>query len=144
MPVLLSAAAPQSHGVLHGGREGEEAEVTGWLFLVGLQVVDVEDTQLDGPHHEPCGVDARASVALGEEFLHQLVLPLLQALHAEGHATQIGDLLLGVAKGEVAQKTFVVFVNLIVDQCFLSLQRSVDALLEAFHDALEDGLVERA
>ena len=35
-------------------------------------------------------------VAIREEFLHQFVLPFLQALHPERHSSQIGDLLFGI------------------------------------------------
>ena len=63
------------------------------LFFIRVEVVDVEDAELNGPDDEARGVDA--AVALGEEFLDELVLPLLKALHAERHAAQVGNLLLG-------------------------------------------------
>lgn len=56
------------------------------LRFVGMQIVDVYDTQFQSLHYEPCGVDADAAVANGKQFLHQFVLSLLKTLNTEGHA----------------------------------------------------------
>ena len=113
--------------------------ICGSLIRIGHEVIDIEDAQFDGSHDKARGIDA---LATGEQLLHQFVLALLQALHAEGHAAQRGDLLLGIAEGEVAQETFVVFVDFVVDKCLLTGELRRYGLLEAVDDAFEDGLVE--
>ena len=47
------------------------------LFLIGLKIVNVEDSQLQRTHHKTCGVDAHAAVAIGEQLLNELILTLL-------------------------------------------------------------------
>ena len=64
-----------------------------YLFHVWQQIVDIEDTQLQGTYHETGGID---TLGIGEELMYQLVLSLLQTLHAKGHSTQVGDLLLRI------------------------------------------------
>ena len=36
------------------------------LILVGFQILQVDDVQLEGAHHEPCGID---TPAIGEQLL---------------------------------------------------------------------------
>ena len=55
------------------------------LFFIGMEIIDIDDAQLDSLHHKTGGIDSHASVAAGEEFLHEFVLTLLKALHSEGH-----------------------------------------------------------
>ena len=66
-------------------------------------MVDVEDAQLAGFHHQTGGVDAHAVVAVRKEFLNQFCLALLQTLYAERHSAQVGNLLLGVTQRKMAQ-----------------------------------------
>ncbi len=49
-----TTAATMAHPLIH------------LLFVVGMQVVDIDDTQFTGPHHETCGIHAISTVAVGE------------------------------------------------------------------------------
>ncbi len=55
------------------------------LFVVGFQVVDIENTQFQCPDHQSGGIDTLTTVAIREEFLYQFVLAFLQTLHAKRH-----------------------------------------------------------
>ena len=69
------------------------------LLLVSHEIVNIQDAQFAGPYHQSGGIHAIAVVAVRKQLLHQLVLSLLQTLHAERHSSQTGNLLLGVAQG---------------------------------------------
>ena len=110
------------------------------LFIVGLEVVDIEDAEFEGTDYEACGIDA--ALSLWEELLDEFVLALLKTLHTKGHASQIGDLLLGIAKGEVTEETLVVLVDLVVDEGFLLHKLTTNGGLETLDNLFEDGFVE--
>ena len=74
--------------------------------------------QFDSTYNQTCGIDI--TYILWEEFFDELILALLQTLHAKGHTAKLGDLILGIAEGQMAQETLVVLVNLVVDKCFLT------------------------
>ena len=100
------------------------------LFIVGLQVVDVEDAKFEGADHETRGVDT--ALCLREEFLNKLVLPLLKTFHTEWHTTQVGDLFLCISESEMTKETLVVLINLIVDKCLLFDELATDGCLQSF------------
>ena len=45
-------------------------------------------------------------MSVREELLNQFILTLLETLHAKGHSTQLGDLVLGIAQRQMTQQTF--------------------------------------
>ena len=98
--------------------------------------------KLKSLYGKSCGIDAHVSVAVGEEFLHQLVLTFFKTFHTEGHATERSYLVFGVAKGKMAQETLVVFVYLIVEQSLLACRLFAHGALENLHYAFHYRLVE--
>ena len=79
-------------------------------------MVDIEDAQLNGSHHQTGGIRPHSTIAIWEKLLNEFVLTFLQTLHTKGHAAEIRDLLLGIAEGKMPKKTLVILVNLIVDK----------------------------
>ena len=110
------------------------------LFIVGLEVVDIEDTEFEGADYEACGIDT--ALSLWEELLDEFVLAFLKTLHTKGHTTQICDLFLGIAKGKVAEETLIVFIDLVVDEGLLLHELTTDGSLESLDNFFEDGFVE--
>ena len=109
------------------------------LIDIWFEVVNIKDAKLQGTNHQTGDIDALAS---RKEFLDQFVLALLQALHAKGHATKTRNLLLGIAESEMAQETFVVLVNLVIDKGLLTSQLGADRMLEALDYLFEDKLIQ--
>ena len=101
-----------------------------------MQILNIKYSQLTGPDNKSRGIHSHAPIAIGKEFLHQLVLSLLQALHSERHATQVGYLLLGVAQGQMTKKALVVLIDLIIDNSLLLHELTAYAPLEALHNTL--------
>ena len=114
---------------------------TSGLFFIRHEIIQVEYAQLKGSHHQSCCIDADASPSLLKQLLNKLILSFFQALDPKRHASQVGDLLFGISQGQMSQESFVVFVNLIVDECLLSHQVFIHAVFESFNDFLEYGLV---
>src|SRR5574344_3073196 len=112
------------------------------LFFIWGQIVDIQYSQFKCPYDKTCGVDTNATVPVRKQFLNQFVLSLLQTLYAERHTTQVGYLFFGISQGKMSEKTFVIFVYLIVDQCLLTDQLVIDGIFEPFHDFLQYRLVE--
>ena len=104
------------------------------LFIIGFEVIDVEDAEFEGTDYEARGVDT--TTALWDEFLDEFVLTFLQTFHAERHTSQIGDLLFGIAQGQMSQETFIILIDLIVHKRLLLHQLSTDGSLETLHNLL--------
>ena len=64
------------------------------LPFISMQVVDVENVEFKGTHHETCGVDA---LGVRKQLLYQLVLALFETLNSKRHSSERRNLFLGVA-----------------------------------------------
>ena len=67
---------------------------------------------------------------------------LLKTLHSKRHSSEIGYLLLGVAQGQMSQKSLVILVNLIVYQSLAVVQLFPYVVAEAVYYLFEYWLVE--
>ena len=73
---------------------------------------------------------------LWEEAVHEVHLPLLEALHSKGHSLQGGNHIFRVAEGQMAEEALVLFIDVVVYDCIRTSRFADHALLEACHDFL--------
>ena len=84
------------------------------LFLIRLQIVDVEYVQLQRTDHKARCIYASFAVTCWEKALDKFILPLFQALYAERHSTQPGYLLFRIAQRQMTEEPLVIFIYLVI------------------------------